>query len=256
MPGPGRSPTRDAEAPLDDPLTSQPRLSPRARTALIFTAIGGAAYLLTLLATIPAAFVVPRSERVAGIGGTIWRGEAALRGGDRLRWRWAPLASLANLAFAADFAVDGAGTDLAGRAVLRPHAARLDDLGGTADARLLDLAAPKLGFTCAMPLRLDLAHVAIGGADQRVVGTATSDAGACRPKGGGASVPVPPLAFAATEAGGRSTGDVAPLAHRRQTLGRFTLTRMGHATLTVTPAGALLLPFASAAGGMTVETDL
>lgn len=256
MSRPGRSPARDAAAPLDDPLASQPRLSPRARTALIFTGVGGAAYLLALLATIPAAFVLPRSERVAGIGGTVWRGEVALRGGDRLRWRWAPLASLANLAFAADFAVDGAGTALAGRAVLRSRSARLDNVSGTADARLLEVAAPGLGFACAMPLRLDLAHVAIGGTGQRVVGTATSDAGACHPKGGGTAMPVPPLTFSATEAGGRSMGDIAPLAHPRQVLGRFTLTRAGHATLTVTPAGAALLPFASVAGGMTVETDL
>lgn len=223
---------------------------------MFFAGIGAAAYLLTLLATIPAAFVVPRGDAIAGLGGTVWRGQAALAGGDRLSWRWAPLATLANLGFAADFTVDGAGTALAGRAVLRSKSVRLDDVSGTADARLLGVAAPRIGFTCAMPLRLDLKRIAIGGGNQRVEGTATSDAGTCQPRGGGTAVPVPPLAFTAAHAGDASTGDITPAAYRRQTLVGFRLSEAGRLSLSVTRAGAATLPFTGPATGFTIETDL
>ena len=227
------------------------------RRAILFGGIGAAAYLVTLLATIPAALLVPRSEGVAAVGGTIWHGEAALAGGDRLSWRWAPLATLAHFAFAADFTVEGRDTALAGRALLRRSSVRLDDVSGAADARLLAALDPGLSFACAMPLQVNLTTLAVGGGDQRILGEVRSGGGSCGPKSAGAArVPVAPLILTAGDVCRATAGGIAPLGQRRLSLVTFTLSREGKLELAVTRAGAAALPFAAPPMGMAISTNL
>lgn len=221
---------------------------------LAFAGVGAAGYLAALLAQVPAAFVIPRSATVAALGGTIWRGEAALAGGDRLSWRWAPLRSLARLGFAVDFDVAGTDTALAGRAVLGSGRVRLDDVAGTADARLLGAVLPSLPFRCAMPVTLTIERASFGGGARRLVGEGRSAAGACR--AGAAATPVAPLAFASRALGGVSEAVLTPLGQRRRTLATLRLAEDGRATIAVTREGATALPFAAPPGGLSIETSL
>ncbi len=199
---------------------------------------------------------MPRSDGIAAVGGTIWHGEAALAGGDRLSWRWAPLATLAHLAFAADFAVEGRDTALAGRALLGRSSLRLDDVSGTADARLLAALDPGLPFACAMPLQVNLTTLAIGRGDRRMAGEIRSGGGSCGPKAGGAQVSVAPLILTAGDVGRATAGGIAPLGRRRLSLVTFTLARDGRLDLAVTRAGAAALPFAAPPMGMAISTNL
>lgn len=232
------------------------RISRRARRLLAFSSLGAAAYLATLVATIPAGLVAPRTEG-AVLGGTIWRGEAALAGGNRLDWSWAPLRSLVQIGFAIDWRATGPATDLAGRAMLKPGRAILDAVG-RADGALLGAIAPGLPFTCEMAMTIDLPRVALGGDGQGFSGEVRSDPGTCRTKdAGGLARPVPALIMVAKRAADRSTlATIAPLGERRNRLVKITLGGEGRLVVGVTPGGAAVLPFISPSGGMTIETDL
>ncbi len=217
---------------------------------LIFSAIGMATYLVTLVATIPAQVVAP------GATGTIWRGAAPLDGGNMLRWSWAPLRSLIRFGFAADWTVTGPVSALAGRAVLRPGTVMLDDVSGAADGGVLRSAGASLPFACAVALQVDLAHVAIGGSNQGIVGTVRSDAGTCQAFDGGPPVEVRPLTLDARQIDGTSVVNIAPTGHSRTPFVIGGLSSAGHLQLLVTGEGANALPFAAPAGGMRVESDL
>lgn len=227
------------------------------RRILIFASIGIATYLVALVATIPARLVAPRMQGVA-IGGTIWRGEAAVAGGNRLAWSWAPLRSLLQLGFAIDWRADGPAADLAGRALLKPGRVILEAVRGGADGSLLDAIAPDLPFTCGMVMQVDLPRVALGGDGQGFSGEVRSDPGTCRTKdAGGLPTPVPALIMVAKPAEARSTlATIAPLGQRRNRLVKITLGSKGRLVVGVTPAGAAALPFVSPSGGITIETDL
>ena len=242
-------------------VASSPVLVPvdrHRRRILLFVGIGAGAYLLALLATIPARLAVPGDVPALGaVSGTVWHGEAALPGGDRLTWRFAPLRTLASLAFAADIAVTGAQTDLAGRIALTPSAVRLDSIAGRAGGTLLRAAFPDLPFTCELGLQVDVPSLTIGTATPQVAGEIRSTPGACTPRTGGAAVPVPALLATARPAGPRSTAlTVTPLTERRRTLARTVFTADGRVAITIRPAGAALFPFASPPGGMSLETTL
>lgn len=255
MPVPTALPA-DGVFPDDQPASPVSPIRRRLdRRIVILAAIGAAAYCLALLAQLPAAFLISRGDSIAALGGTIWHGEAALAGGDRLEWRWAPLRTLANLAFAVDFTVEGDGTGFGGRALLGASSVRLDDVSGTGDARLLRALAPGLGFTCRMPLAIALEQVTLGGGTRRIVGQVTSGAGACSTRGG-AIVPVEPLVFAATPLGRATSATIAPTGQRRRSLATLLLAEDGKATFAVTRDGAAVLPFAAPAGGVSIETEM
>ena len=230
------------------------------RRAALFAAIGFGSYLIALLAATPAGLFVPGGGPLIDVDGTIWRGEAALEGGDRLSWRFAPLRSLVNLGFAADWRVTGTTTDLGGRAVLRSGGrAALDTVSGRAGGALLRAAAPGLPFACEMDLQIDVPRLELGGSDQRVRGEIRSDAGSCRPKSDplAPSTPVPPLILtAAPDARRGSSFTIAPLGQRRIRLVDGALSRDGRLSITIDRAGAKALPFAAPEGGLSFETRL
>lgn len=224
---------------------------------MAFAAIGAATYLAALGATIPAGLIAPKADGVA-VGGTIWRGEAALAGGNRIAWSWAPLRSLAQLGFAIDWRATGPATDLAGRALLKPGRVLLRQVKGDADGALLRLVAPDLPFACAMKMTLDLPRVALGGSAQGFSGEVRSDPGVCRDSGsGGPATPVPALRMTAGRmADGSTLATIAPRVGRRIRLVKITLGKEGRLAIGVTPEGASMLPFLAPAGGMTIEADL
>lgn len=224
---------------------------------MAFAAIGVAAYLVALVATIPASLVAPRAEGVA-VGGTIWSGEAALAGGNRLDWSWAPLRSLVQLGFAIDWRATGPASDLTGQALLKPGRVVLEAVRGRADGALLRVAVPGLPFDCEMMMAIDLPRVALGGTRQGFTGQVRSDPGICRPKAtGGLATPVPALRMKAERIGNGSTlATIAPRGERRNRLVKITLGKEGRLAVGVTPEGAAALPFLAPTGGMTIETDL
>lgn len=239
------SANRGARFPLQTLLLS--------RRTLAFAALGLCAYLLALAATIPAALIAP-----VAAGGTIWNGEAALPGDNRVRWTWAPLRSLVQLGFAADWHATGPATDLKGQALLKPGRVILTRAKGDADGSLLAALAPDLPFTCDLTMRVDLPRVALGAGRQELSGELRSDPGLCRARDGGSiATPVPALiATAASMPGGEAQAIVAPLGQRRNRLVKIGFGKEGRVVVGITPAGAAKLPFLSPTGGMTIETGL
>lgn len=226
------------------------------RRGRIFGSIGIAAYLAALLAGAPAALVLPRSL-AAGASGTIWHGEAALTNGDRLRWEWSPLRSLAGFGFAADWQLLGRDDLLSGAAFLRTGSAVFSDVAGTTRAATLGVLAPDLPFACDFAMTVRLPRVVLGGERQMIAGSIRTGAGTCWAKGSAAATAVPPLAAKAATAGARgSIAWIAPRGGPRRDLVNVALSPAGKLNLAVTPAGAAMLPFASVSGGMAIETGL
>jgi hypothetical protein len=242
--------------PDDTPHASDiARLGAR-RRLILFTAIGIAAYVVAMIATIPAGAIVKRGDWRTGVGGTIWHGEVGLAGGSRLEWEWAPLRSLINLAFAVDWRATGTDTNLGGRALIGPSSTTIDAMSGSADGTLLAAIQPDLPFTCDLPLQLEFPRARLGGSGQMVEGTLTSDAGSCAPKRGGTPTAVPPLILTAEHVGTESRLRLAPATQRRRTLMTITLTEDGTVNVGMTPEGAAALPFVGLPPGGSIKGQI
>lgn len=214
----------------------------RRRRIAALAAIGIGAYLIALIASLPARLVIDPGTRWA-VGGTIWRGEAILAGAYRITWAWAPLRSILSLALAADWRMDGDGTAIAGKATAGPRRLLLENVVGRGDGALLATIARDLPFSCDAVLTIDLPRVSIAGAASAARGEIRSHAGTCLPAGGAQSVSVPALVA-------RANGDVADvtmltIAPLRAPQLRLLDGRLADGLLTagVTPAGAGLIPF-------------
>lgn len=212
-----------------------------------------AAYLLALGWTIPAGTALPASPAIVASEGTIWRGGLTLADGSKARWRWAPLRSLAGFGFAVDWTLEGPGTDLAGRALVRPTTTLIEGAAGSAAGALVTGLFPNLPFACAMPLTVAIDRFRIGGGAVPFLGSIRSEAGQCAAATGPA-VPVPPLLLTATRAGEGSEVLLVPLGQRRRTLADGAIGPDGRLSLRVTAEGAETLPFASTPGGLRLET--
>jgi hypothetical protein len=223
----------------------------RNRRILIFTGVGVAAWLVALVATIPAQVAVPLPDA----SGTLWHGTAPVDANNRIEWRWAPLRSLFAFGFAVDWEVTGPGSALAGRALLRPGSKRIEDVSGTADGGLLQRIGG-FSFACAMRLQVDIKEIRLGGSDQRLEGRVRSDPGVCQAAGGAPAVAVPALALDLQQTDGMAVINLATAGQARQPLLVGGLNPAGHLSLMTTEQGAAVLPFAVPGSGMKIETDL
>ena len=221
------------------------------RRLLIFTGIGVAAYLLALIAGIPARLLLPLPDAV----GTIWHGEASLASGNRIAWHWAPLRSLIRFGFAADFTVTGSETSLAGRALLRPGRMILDNVSGSADGALLEAVA-RPSFACLVRMQIDIEQIAIGSGARSAQGRIQGEPGVCQAFGGTTPVTIPALTLQLTQTPGLAAISLAPRGRGRTPLLVGGLEENGRLRLIVTAEGAAALPFASPPGGMKIETEL
>jgi len=226
----------------------------RSRRFIAFGALGAAAYLAALAATIPAA-AIWAGPPAAGVSGTLWRGTAAFAGGHRLHWSWAPLRSLTGLGFAADVGVTGPGTALTGRALIRPGQRVVTALKGRADGTLLAAFVPAMPFVCVVPARVDLDRLALGRRRYAMVGEVSTGAGTCQPATGPATA-VPGLRIAAGPAPGGTRATIVPRVSQRPPLAAIGLSESGRLTARITRAGAAALPFLAPPGGGTIETTL
>lgn len=234
------------------PYQIAPPSAVRRRRAILFTLTGIAAYILTLAATLPARLLLERSGDPGiwlAVSGTVWNGEAALAQGHAVRWRWSPLASLANLAFTTEVDVIGADTELRGIASWRPSGIELEDLRGNASGTLLSAITPELPFVCDFPMRVELDRLAFGGSHPGAAGEIRTAAGSCTPRNASValSAPVPPLIAEATINVGGSNGWVAARSNRSDKLVSFTVMPNGGTSIDVLPSGAALFPGAQSA---------
>lgn len=227
------------------------------RRIIVFVVLGIAAYLLAMIATLPASVIVKNYPWRTGVAGTLWNGEVGIAGGTKLEWQMAPLRSLTSLAFAADFKGTGPDTDLGGQMLMHIGGRTvLDNVSGSAHASLLQALQPNLPFTCDMAMQVEMKRIAIGGGAQMMDGMLTTDPGACSPKGGGAASAVPALILTAEHVGTNTRIRLAPMAQRRKILLEATLSESGAIDVSVTPDGAAMLPFLGVLAGVRVQGQM
>jgi hypothetical protein len=212
------------------------------RRTLGYGAIGVVAYVVALIASWPARFLIDSDPHWA-VAGTIWRGEAVLDGAYRVEWRWAPVRSLANLGFAADWRMTGSGADLAGSAVAWPGSLLLEGVSGQGDAALLAALTHDLPFACDAALTVDLPRILLDGAKSSMEGEVRSDPGSCAAPGSEGNIAAPALLMRATrDRAGVTNATLAPLAQPRLTLAEGSLAG-GRLSVSPTRAGTSMLPF-------------
>lgn len=235
-----------------DAGSSQARSHLQRRGWRWLAAVGVVTYALALLATLPARLVVPRTDIVQDVAGTVWEGSAALTGGHALRWYWSPLGSLGSGSVAADWTLDGPNTALTGVGHWRPGSANVDEVAGRAGWALVGLAAPALPLTCDTVLTLRHAS----GAADRFAGEVGSTAGHCGPRGTVPVAPVQRLLGLATDDGRLSRLSLTPWSARNVSLVDVTLSRDRTLIVAITAAGAAQLGGTVPPRGATMEMQL
>lgn len=169
--------------------------------------LGLAAYVITLIATLPARLVMGDTDIPVTWGGTVWHGEAGLAGGHRLRWDLDPLSSLFSLGFAADWTLQGQGTDLSGSATLSSHRLTLTDAAGLVSWPLVRaLSGGKLA-ACDLAARVELESLRLGDGVQSAAGALRTGPASCvfDEQGAQRIVQVPALEAATVNTGELST---------------------------------------------------
>lgn len=210
-----------------------------------------------MLATMPASVIVKNQSWRTGVSGTVWNGEVGVAGGSKFEWRMAPLRSLTSLAFAADWKASGPNTDMGGQILMHPGGRIvIDNASGSADASLLRALQPGLPFTCDLAMQVEMKRIAIGGGNQMLDGTVTSDPGTCRPKGAGAASAVPALILTAEHIGSATRINLAPMTQRRKVLLDAALSEDGTIDIGLTPDGAAALPFLEMPAGLRVQGQM
>jgi len=211
----------------------------------LFTLLGVGAYILSLIATLPAELLFEDAEEDALVGtvtGTVWSGEASMNGGHGLRWTWSPLESLRYLAFSIDFDMTGPETELKGEARWRPNSFELREVRGRSTGALLSALFPQLPLTCDFPMQVDVGRIVLGEGSAAVEGEIRSDRGLCLNRGGtaGTSVMPPLLAQSASTVAG-STGSISIVSSVRERIASIKVTPNGELSIKVLPRGAALL---------------
>lgn len=208
------------------------------RVILIGAGIG--AYLLGLLLYLPAEAAVGSDRQAVG---TVWKGEAGLEPGFALGWTVHPLSSIVSLAPAGEFLVRGPDTVIASNALWRSNALVLREAAGTGSMRLVNALAPSLPFACDGEMTLTATDLAIGGGR---TGQGRLRTGPATCAGAGmVTTPPPMIGELASDTDGSSLSLKGP---DNSELARARLGRDKALNLTVTPAGAAILP------GMTAST--
>lgn len=233
--------TRDGDQVHGDGAFQFERLFVRVtpwRVVLVASAVG--AYVLGLILYLPAEAAVGKSREAVG---TVWKGEAALEPGFALGWAVHPLKSIGSLAPAGALAVRGPDTAIAGDALWRSNALVLEQAEGAGSLRLINALAPSLPFACDGEMTLSATDLAIGGG-RTGQGRLRTGPATCA---GAGLVTTPPAITGdlASDAEGSSLTLKGP---DNGELARARLGRDKALSLTVTPAGAAVLP------GMTAST--
>ncbi|MBC8129407.1 MAG: type II secretion system protein N [Rhizobiaceae bacterium] len=170
------------------------------RLILFLALLGSTTYAVSLAASVPASLVasqVELPEQIIDVSGTIWNGQAILRGGYELKWQVLPFWSLFHLAFDADWTLTGVDTRLNGRASLWTRSA-VTSVDGRAGWGLARMAFPGTTIACDGSLALALSRVAIANDRQGAVGSLRSGPSVCTGIVTEAAIEVPALTGTAT----------------------------------------------------------
>jgi hypothetical protein len=213
-----------------------------------------------MAATVPVGF----AARMAGVvlpadvtlSGTLWQGMAVMKG-HQAAWDSRVWDSVTALAWVADLRVTGVDTDLTGQWALRPGGATLAPLRGQMGWSLIDAVLPGLEITCATTADVDVISAAITPDSRTATGQVRLAAGTCaRVDGTVADVPLPALvADIATTADGIGidiTGTDAP----GVPLGNLLVTPDDRLRVTVSAAGAAMVPGLPVGGDSQIELPL
>ena len=172
-----------------------------------------------MIAFIPAAAMVDENDRLK-VGGTIWDGAAVIGSTIRFDWDFAPISTIGNFAFAADWHVTGGeldgGNDLTGLMVQAGDQLRFEDVAGRADGNLLGVLFPNLPLACRFSADVALDYVRIGGEGQGGSGSLTTGPASCHAKDLAAfPVDLPSMEGSMTPAQGTTTGALMNAEDRR-----------------------------------------
>lgn len=216
------------------------------RRLRLFILLGVAAYLLSLIATLPARllFADARDDAVLGtVTGTIWSGEGSMNAGHSLRWDWAPLDSLAQFGFVVDLSVRGPDTALSGQASWRPGRVELSNIEGPATGTLISAIFPTLPFTCDFPMVVNLNKVRLSGRRPGVDGEVRTEGGLCATRASSiaATSIMPPLIGRSAITIGGSSGFIDTRSRSERIL-TSSITPGGEVSVSVLPRAAALLP--------------
>lgn len=224
------------------------------RPVLACVLLGLVLYILAMAVTIPASTVFKNRPWRTGIAGTVWNGQVGIAGASTASWQWAPLRSIANLGYAADFQVESNAGTMTGAMVAGFGGARFDNVHGMADAGLLQALLPALPFGCDMPMQVDFDHLALGGADRAIAGHILTQPGSCRPFNNATATAVPALRVTAAPEGDTTRIRIVRAEQRTHILVDAVLANDGALSLTVTEEGAAVLPFLGIPAGARIET--
>lgn len=208
------------------------------RVVLIASAVG--AYLLGLLLYLPAEAAVGKTREAVG---TVWKGETALEPGFALGWTVHPLRSIGSLAPAGAVTVRGPDTTITGDALWRSNAPVLKKAEGAGSLRLINAMAPSLPFACDGEMTLSATDLALGGGETGQ-GRLRAGPATC----GAAGLITTPSAMTGDLSSDAEGSSLALRGPDNDELLRVRATRGQGVSLTVTPAGAAVLP------GMTAST--
>ncbi|MGB3738437.1 MAG: hypothetical protein WA948_03700 [Pontixanthobacter sp.] len=175
------------------------------------------AYLIGMIAFIPAAAMVTENDRLK-VGGTIWDGAAVVGSTILFDWDFAPISTIGNFAFAADWHLTsaGPGSDMTGRMVQAGEQLRFEEIAGVGDGNLLDVLFPNLPLTCRLSADVALDYVRIGGEEQGGSGSLTTGPASCNAKDLAAfPVDLPAMEGNMTPAPGTTTGALMSAQDRR-----------------------------------------
>lgn len=208
----------------------------------MFLVVGVIAYLVGLLITIPAGTLIEEDERLQ-VGGTIWNGEAVLASTLRMDWSVAPLTSLANLGYTAEWHITGGGTDLAGDAIRRSEVLTLENVSGQIDGSMVSALAPNLPFACDFIGNLRLERATFGSDNHEIGGRVETGPVTCAAR----NLPGLPARFPAlrgefTPVGDQTTGSLAGGPRGARML-EFRLSREGALSVWPTAAAVGTAPF-------------
>ncbi|MEO6151575.1 MAG: hypothetical protein ABIP24_00325 [Croceibacterium sp.] len=224
---------------LQQPPIARRRLPPR---TLIFILVAAIAYLVGLIALIPARVVLGESDGMR-VGGTIWNGQAVIASTVRIDWQFAPVRSLMALGASADFHLAGGGSDLAGSVTKSGTSYRFVKVTGQVDDTLVSALAPNLPFACRFLADVDIAQLVLGGTRQSAEGTMRFSPSQCFAKGlASAPAELPAGLFTITPNVSSSSGALVAQGSQEH-LFELRLARTGALSLWPTAMAVQRLPF-------------
>ncbi len=231
-----------AAADVDPDALQEPPVArrPLSRPTVLFALVAVLAYLLGIVAFIPARALVAESDSLR-VGGTIWTGQAVLASAIRIEWKWSPLATLTRLGFTADWHATGGSTDLAGTVTRRGGSYDLSQVSGQADGMLLDSLGLNLPLTCRFVADVAIDRLVLGGANQQVSGKLRSSPASCNGRALAASVELPAMQGEAVAGAQSSIGALSTVAGRVHLI-ELRLARDGNLSLWPTNAAVGVAP--------------